>query len=116
MRPTRGVCDASPPSASLLTKILLFVVVAVLLGLLGVGGRGSRVRVSFPGPRIPESMITGFWFVGCLASFAAGVWFMIRGVRDSAREDVRTAFTFGLVGSIMAGIWLHRRRTGRGAA
>ena len=99
-----------------MTKILLFVVIAVLLGLLGVGGRGSRVRVAFPGPRIPESVITVFWLVGSLASFAAAVWFMIRGVRESARDDVRTAFTFVLIGSIMAGMWLHRRRTRGDAA
>ena len=99
-----------------MTKILLFVVVAVLLGLLGIGGRGSRVRVAFPGPRIPEPVITVFWLVGCLASFAAAVWFMIRGVRESAGDDIRTAFTFVLIGCIMAGMWLHRRRAGRDAA
>jgi len=41
---------------SLLTKILLMFVIAALLALLGVGTRGERVRVSFPGPRIPESL------------------------------------------------------------
>ena len=98
-----------------MTRILLLLVIAALFGLLGVSPR-SRGRVSFPGRRIPESVITAFWLVGCLASFAAAVWFMIRGVRASARDDLRTAFALAFIGAMMAGTWLHRRRTRRDAA
>jgi uncharacterized protein DUF3592 len=113
--PSEAVRDASPPSGSPLTTTLAFVVVAVLLGLLGVRTRGPRIRVSFPGPRIPEPLITFTVFVGCLASFAAGAWFIIRAVRGSAQDDAGTAFAFGIIGALLLSIWLHRRRTQRDA-
>ena len=117
--PSEAVRDASPPSGSPLFKIVWFVVVAVLLGLLGVGvgARYERVRVSFPGPRIPERVITVVLSVACLASFAAGAWFMVRAARGSAQDDIGTAFAFVFIGAmILVGARLHRRRTGRGAA
>ena|SRR5438034_9120115 len=114
--PSEAVRDASPHSGSPLTRIPLFVVVAVLLSLLGVRTRGPRIRVSFPGPRIPEPLITVVLFVGCLASFAAGAWFMIQAVRGSGQDDAGTAFAFGLMGAMMLFTWLHRRRARRDAA
>ena len=101
---------------SLLTRILLMILIAVLLGLLGVGARGERVRVSFPGPRIPESWITMFWLVSSIASYAGAAWFMIRGVGASSRDDIGTAFGLAFLGALMTGTWSHRRRSGRDAA
>jgi hypothetical protein len=101
---------------SLLTKILLMFVIAALLALLGVGTRGERTRISFPGPRIPESWITMFWLVSSIASYAGAVWFMIRGLGASSRDDIGAAFGLAFLGAMMAGTWLHRRRSRRDAA
>jgi len=102
---------------SLLTKILLMIVIAALFALLGVGGRGARrARISFPGPRIPESLITMSWLASSIASYAGAVWFMIRGVGASSRDDIGTAFALAFLGALMTGTWLHRRRSRRDAA
>ena len=100
---------------SLLTKILLLVVIAGLLSLLGMGRRGARGRISFPGPRIPEPWITMFWLVASIASYTAAVWFVIQGARGSSRDDVRTGFALAFIGALMTGAWLHRRRMRRDA-
>jgi hypothetical protein len=96
---------------SLLTKILLLFVIASLLALLGVGARSPNGRISFPGPRIPESLITMFWLGGSVASYAGAVWFLIKGARSSSRDDIGTAFGLAFIGAIMVGTWSHRRRT-----
>jgi hypothetical protein len=100
---------------TLLTKILLLTVIAALLALLGVGGRG-RGRISFPGPRIPESLITMFWLAARIVAYGAALWSIVRGMRGASRDDVRTAFALGFIGALMTGMWLHRRRTRRDAA
>ncbi len=118
-KPSEAVRDASPPSGSPLTRILLLIVLAGLLGLLGVGARGPRGRVSFPGPQIPESLISVALFVGCVTSYAAGAWFLMRAGRgslQSVQDDIGTAFAFAFIGSIIGWTWKHRRRTGRDAA
>ena len=101
---------------SLLTKILWMFVIAALFGLLGISTRGKRTRISFPGPRIPESLITMFWLVSSIASYAGAVWFMIRGLGASSRDDIGTAFGLAFLGALMTGAWLHRRRSRRDAA
>ena len=114
--PSQAVRDVSLPSSSPLTRILLLLLVAVLLGLLGVSARGPRVRVSFPGPRVPESWITAVLFLGCLASFAAAAWYVIASSRGPAQDDLGTAFAFVFIGSMLLWTWRQRRRTQRDAA
>src|SRR5258707_15190012 len=85
----RSTEDASPPSVSSLTRILLMIVLAGLFALLGVGAR--RGRISLPGPQIPESLISVALFVGSVASYAAALWFLIRvgrGSAQSAQDDI----------------------------
>lgn len=112
--PSDAVRDNSPPSGSPLTRISLLIVLVVLLSLLGVGSRDPGGRIAFPGPRIPESLISITLFLGCLAAYGAAAWFLVRAGRGSARsgpDDIGTAFAFGFIGSIIGWMWQHRRRT-----
>ncbi len=106
--PSDALLDRSPPVGSPWVPIMWLLVLVALGSLLGVVPRTL-------GPRIPDPWVIGAVRGAGVSAFAGAIWFLLRVLRGSGREDVGTAFALIFIGSLLVGS-ARLLRSGRDAA